>query len=487
MNPATAITLEVQSLIEAVCDGIADDAQVRDPESLLLTDEEMCTFYVDLLNLDAELQWLAGSLQEGDAAVNEFVAAEQTVQQSAPTFPTSSSLFHPTLGYSSGWTTAYLSATVITGLLILGFWLMPVPCPEQVAKSVPPSAPVVVEPKAYVGRITGMVDCKISDSRVSLGQKLDLASGLMEITYDTGAKVILQGPATYSVETNGGYLAVGKLTGKLERKVASGQWSVVSVRNLHLHPSPLAPPFSIHTPTVTVSDLGTEFGVEVTPNQRNHVHVFQGKVVVRTNGGTLAASAGITSHEIELTEGEAADVKPEGVIVRLSGPQARTAAHTIGFMRNSQEDAEDPESGRHCGRRRWYGHGPRPRHQSEHRRDRHPTAAFGRRVGRSRERRAVSPRKGTAVDRRRLYARRPPRSRTTRLGRPHLRRIWHVRQSHLRVYLGGRQASRGLAHENVDRADGSHTLRTMGRRLWSGRQFADAGLILRFLNTLLCH
>ena len=63
-----------------------------------------------------------------------------------------------------------------------------------------------------------MVDCKWhGGSRVSLGQKLDLASGLMEITYDTGAKVILQGPVTYEVESNGGYLSVGKLTGEWRR------------------------------------------------------------------------------------------------------------------------------------------------------------------------------------------------------------------------------------------------------------------------------
>ena len=55
-------------------------------------------------------------------------------------------------------------------------------------------------------------------SLVSLGDKFALASGLMEITYDTGAKVILQGPVTYEVESNGGYLAVGKLTGKLEKR-----------------------------------------------------------------------------------------------------------------------------------------------------------------------------------------------------------------------------------------------------------------------------
>ena len=87
---------------------------------------------------------------------------------------------------------------------------------------------------SVVGRITGMVDCKWArdGARFSAcflcGRRFALASGLMEITYDTGAKVILQGPVTYEVESNGGYLAIGKLTGKLEKKVASGQWTVAS-------------------------------------------------------------------------------------------------------------------------------------------------------------------------------------------------------------------------------------------------------------------
>ena len=39
----------------------------------------------------------------------------------------------------------------------------------------------------------------------------------MEITYDTGAKVVLQGPVTYQAESNGGYLSLGRVTGKLEK------------------------------------------------------------------------------------------------------------------------------------------------------------------------------------------------------------------------------------------------------------------------------
>ena len=86
--------------------------------------------------------------------------------------------------------------------------------------------PVHERKMVSVGRITGMVDCKWadeSDAKVNarmfrLVADVCMASGLMEITYDTGAKVILQGPVTYEVEPNGGYLAIGKLTGKLEKK-----------------------------------------------------------------------------------------------------------------------------------------------------------------------------------------------------------------------------------------------------------------------------
>ena len=76
-------------------------------------------------------------------------------------------------------------------------------------------------------------------NHVALGDKLALASGLMEITYDTGAKVILQGPVTYEVESNGGYLAVGKLTGKFEKKAEGGRRKAEGAGN---QKCPLPPP-----------------------------------------------------------------------------------------------------------------------------------------------------------------------------------------------------------------------------------------------------
>ena len=143
---------------------------------------------------------------------------------------------------------SYLVAAVIVsvGLLIGAFTYVSQP-ERQVGwdkrSDVPPAGSYAKHAEP-VGQITGMVDCQWKNDEcrsmndelsaeqwhssfilhpssfnpVSLGDKFALASGLMEITYDTGARVILQGPVTYEVEANGGYLSVGKLTGKLEKE-----------------------------------------------------------------------------------------------------------------------------------------------------------------------------------------------------------------------------------------------------------------------------
>jgi hypothetical protein len=123
----------------------------------------------------------------------------------------------------------------------------------------------------------------------------------LEITYDTGATVILQGPATYEVEsTNGGFVSVGKLTGKVEEKAAKG--------------------FVVRTPTATVTDLGTEFGVEVDQKGITTSYVFRG--VVRVD--SLADNGEMEHRGQLLRENELARVDRENkspiVVVRVSKP-----------------------------------------------------------------------------------------------------------------------------------------------------------------------
>ncbi len=244
-----------------------------------------------------------------------------------------------------------LFSLLVIGIGALGAWFYQIDIPNPLAHKDRQAASAEQlasrDQREFVGQVTGMADVQWADvqtatvygGRVSLGRKYALASGLMEITYDSGAKVILQGPATYEVDSrDGGFLAVGKLTARLEkrgeRRGAGGEGSqqqnsdgkrnqpqpaltlALSQRergpDTHLQPAltlalsqrergpntnpqslipnPLSPAsrpqsrvpaFAVRTPTATVTDLGTEFGVEVTKEGTTTSHVFRGTIQVQ--------------------------------------------------------------------------------------------------------------------------------------------------------------------------------------------------------------
>ncbi len=200
-----------------------------------------------------------------------------------------------------------------------------------------------------VGRITGMADCRWNDptaapasdtESIPRGRKYVLDSGLMEISYDSGAKVILQGPCTYEVESEtGGFLSLGKLTAKVERGEGRGERgegtanpkSQIPNQQISnpqsLIPNPL---FSVRTPTAIVTDLGTEFGVEVDKAGVTESHVFRGKVELRPadggKGGTQTIqlseneSARVEpnrNHGVKVIRGSSADTQPQGFARRM--------------------------------------------------------------------------------------------------------------------------------------------------------------------------
>ncbi len=206
-----------------------------------------------------------------------------------PPFPSLSTTNYPppTAPFVGSWAFSYMVATVIMGVAILGFWAYKITHHQHIAEAPSQSAPSEArQDMVFVGRITGMVDVKWSDdprylpppgyAYVPLGRKYKLDSGLLEITYDSGAKVILEGPCTYEVEsTAAGYLSLGKLTAKVEKERSEAR----SQRSDH-YPLPTThyPLFAVRTPTAVVTDLGTEFGVEVSKQGRTKTHVFVGKV-----------------------------------------------------------------------------------------------------------------------------------------------------------------------------------------------------------------
>ena len=256
----------------------------------------------------------------------------------ATSWPIASLFGGPALGvrgyFPQGVLLSYLVATVLFGLALLAGSFITVSPPEQLVQveanrdlPPPPLADRSEREPASVGRITGMVNCRWADPTIDapesddvpLGRKYALASGFMEITYHTGAKVILQGPATYEVESaSGGFLSLGKLTARVEAKKGTGPIGAQHPlgRSGQLDLSPFSPQdsgskgertanlarsqkerepttslaprpsllFSVRTPTAVVTDLGTEFGVEVGKEGRTISHVFRGAVKLQLAG-----------------------------------------------------------------------------------------------------------------------------------------------------------------------------------------------------------
>ncbi|MCG8584401.1 MAG: FecR family protein [Pirellulales bacterium] len=140
---------------------------------------------------------------------------------------------------------------------------------------------------------------------------------MAEITFDTGARVILRGPAEFTVGDvenhiendgkhaagvvfNSGYLARGKLTARVDTKEA-------------MH-------FSIRTRTTLVKDLGTEFEVDVDPRGITTAFVFEGRVEI----------AGIVSNDSTITRilsaGEGCEFDASGIYKGPAEPRGQRFA-----------------------------------------------------------------------------------------------------------------------------------------------------------------
>ncbi len=124
---------------------------------------------------------------------------------------------------------------------------------------------------------------------------LQLVQGQASVALGTSASALLQAPAALTVVSKEAlHLADGQGRFRIEKEDAK---------------------LKVTTPTMTVEDLGTDFGVRVSKNHADELHVFDGKVRMRINGSTKG------------------EVLAKGEAGRVAGSQAieRFAAEEDGF------------------------------------------------------------------------------------------------------------------------------------------------------------
>jgi len=261
------VSAELRRLISLVCDGELSPEEHARLEEILSQDASARAFYRECLALHGELAWSEVARR----------GASPLETPSAPAVPTTAPR-NPILGFlEAGFqqATHFLSRPpVLTLLLTIGLpGILMLLLLVHIGSQPAPENHIALQPEeraevpVSVAQVTQMHQC-LWDEAVSVGswlpagRQLRLSEGFVELIFADGAKVLLKGPATFDASGGGrGFLHDGSLVASVP-KGSEG--------------------FAIQTPTATVVDLGTEFGVSVEDKKgATEVQVFQGRVELK--------------------------------------------------------------------------------------------------------------------------------------------------------------------------------------------------------------
>ena len=389
MNGMDQLPAGAVVLLNKLCEAELAPNEAADLERLICENPAVCRLYLRYVDLHVELRrrygcavghavndWpdgergntKLGMMNDEEGMINDESEPPESFTHTSSFIPHSSSfplspspapLSSPFIG---GPVFSYMVATVILGMMLLGAWAYKishdVPLVVDNSRRSTTSGESANQPPepVFVGRITGMKDCRWSDpttqtylgSSVPLNRRYALSSGLMEISYDSGAKVILEGPCSYKVESgSGGFLALGELTVRVEkgkegrekreerggRRDSRGLAATAVSEKLAATAKPQAAnlkfpklqssKFSVRTPTAVITDLGTEFGVEVGKEGDTVSFVFRGLVKVQTFPSLAGRGAG-GEGSVVLRANESARVKKDH---KTGGSRIITGVH----------------------------------------------------------------------------------------------------------------------------------------------------------------
>jgi hypothetical protein len=169
---------------------------------------------------------------------------------------------------------------------------------------------------APVAWIVNAQDCQWNvtatpDEHMQPGKKLVLERGFAELTFASGATILLEAPASIELVSN------------MAAKLQSGK--------LTAHVPQSAHGFRIESPNARIIDIGTEFGISVSANGVTEVYVFKGEVQATSKGENSTGA-------ITLKEKQGARIDTAGVVLKNIGSEA-------GFVRQiAPSRAEAPRT-----------------------------------------------------------------------------------------------------------------------------------------------
>jgi len=276
---------EFDDAVAAVCHGVASDWQMGALNDSLRSDVSARDEYLLRVELHSSLasnQDLvardAGGADEVSEPTIGVLDMGEALKEAIP---------QPHSNWQKLWPLALAAGIVLFAVVGLSFWFTRSDSKQMTSDAVAVLVHAVdVRWDASGG--SHAVGAALSPGRLSL------ETGLAQVVFYSGARVVLEGPAEL------------RLISSREAFCASGLVSV--------EVPPQAHGFQVGTPQLTVVDLGTAFGLDVN-STRAEVHVFQGKVECQVSSDPVR----------ELREGTAAAVDGAGVIEDVPLNQAAFA------------------------------------------------------------------------------------------------------------------------------------------------------------------
>ncbi len=247
--------------------------ECRQLDDLVSTDPSACQWYVEAMVEIAAFHYYsaADALADDEQKLDRDLSrVKQPAQR--PVGPLAAlGIRSPILGFlgssiSSGWAKGgpFSPLLLLAVLLALVSWATVVIWISPRGREHATDLAAAAREPAPIARLTKSVDCRWSGERhpqvaetLAAGE-WRLVSGTAELTFSNGVVVLVEGPTRLDLQSpQRTYLHAGKISARVP---------------------PQAIGYTVATPTATITDLGTEFGVDTSESGVTDVHVFSGKV-----------------------------------------------------------------------------------------------------------------------------------------------------------------------------------------------------------------
>ncbi len=296
-------------LLDAACDGRLEETQLDEMATFLESDAESRSLFADHVQLRTDIRLLCMADRSSEAGLARVAgrlraSAEGPEARNDETAADSPRVIHPSSftlhrfaaleSLAGGVVLSYLAAVALlgAGVLLAGAWRTGIDR-SSLARAKAETVKGTSGAPAFVARITKAQDCQRGEPGpwaadpwaadgplLRLGYQCYVKAGQLEITYNTGAKVTLQGPAWYEVSSaGGGSLYEGTAAISVAEQANGVSPKRAAAREIASHPL-----FTLHTPIGFLTIQAAEFSLTVDGMAAFFAKVNRGQIALQMPG-----------------------------------------------------------------------------------------------------------------------------------------------------------------------------------------------------------